>query len=199
MMGLLSGLHFGHGFQNRVGHVLQLFLAQAVQGQVGEALVEHFLTDRAGLGYLVGIHAHVLDDLEPVQGAKVGDLGHASGFQLLFQHLDIAAGLCRVDLELIQVEGGLGFFVAQQLGNDGIVFCEAAVEVSGSGGTLGGAFLNACRVDASLPLLRDTALSMEDISHRVGFSSASRYSKVFKQHKGISPLQYRKASNHTTF
>ena len=62
-----------------------------------------------------------------------------------------------------------------------------------------GAFVNACRVEASLPLLRDTALSMEDISHRVGFSSASRYSKVFKQHKGVSPLQYRKASNHTTF
>ena len=56
-----------------------------------------------------------------------------------------------------------------------------------------GAFLNTCRVDASLPLLRDTGLSMEDISHKVGFSSASRYSKVFKQHKGISPLQYRKA------
>ena len=144
-LSLPSGLHFRHGFQNRVGHVGQLLL------------------------------------------------GHALGFQLLFQHLDIAAGLCRVDLQLIQVEGGLGFFVAQQLGNDGVIFCEAAVEVSGSGGTLGGAFLNACRVDASLPLLRDTALSMEDISHRVGFSSASRYSKVFKQHKGVSPLQYRKA------
>ena len=62
-----------------------------------------------------------------------------------------------------------------------------------------GAFVNSCRVEASLPLLRDTTRSMEDISHQVGFSSASRYSKVFKQHKGISPLQYRKASNHITF
>lgn len=62
-----------------------------------------------------------------------------------------------------------------------------------------GAFINACRVEASLPLLRDTTLSMEDISHQVGFSSASRYSKVFKQHRGISPLQYRKANNHIRY
>ena len=61
-----------------------------------------------------------------------------------------------------------------------------------------GAFVNACRVEASLPLLRDTALSMEDISHQVGFSSASRYSKVFKQHRGVSPLQYRKAEKQAT-
>ncbi len=56
-----------------------------------------------------------------------------------------------------------------------------------------GAFVNTCRVEASLPLLRDTALSMEDISHKVGFSSASRYSKVFKAQMRLSPLQYRKA------
>ena len=55
-----------------------------------------------------------------------------------------------------------------------------------------GAFVNACRVEASLPLLRDTTLSMEDISQRVGFSSASYYSKTFKKQTGQSPLQYRK-------
>jgi AraC-like DNA-binding protein len=55
-----------------------------------------------------------------------------------------------------------------------------------------GAFVNACRVEASLPLLRDTTLSMEDISQRVGFSSASYYSKTFKKQMGQSPLQYRK-------
>jgi two-component system response regulator YesN len=47
-------------------------------------------------------------------------------------------------------------------------------------------------VEASLPLLRDTTLSMEDISQRVGFSSASYYSKTFKKQTGQSPLQYRK-------
>ena len=55
-----------------------------------------------------------------------------------------------------------------------------------------GAFVNRCRVEASLPLLRDSSLSMEDISQRVGFSSASYYSKIFKKQMGQSPLQYRK-------
>ena len=58
-----------------------------------------------------------------------------------------------------------------------------------------GAFVNACRVEASLPLLKDTNLSMEDISQRVGFSSASYYSKTFKKQMGQSPLQYRKKKN----
>ena len=55
-----------------------------------------------------------------------------------------------------------------------------------------GAFINTCRVEASLPLLKETNLSMEDISQRVGFSSASYYSKTFKKQMGQSPLQYRK-------
>ena len=54
-----------------------------------------------------------------------------------------------------------------------------------------GEFLNHCRIEASLPLLTDSVLSLEDISQRVGFSSASYYSKVFRKKMGQPPIQYR--------
>ena len=54
-------------------------------------------------------------------------------------------------------------------------------------------YISARRVERSMDLLRTTDLSMEEISQRVGFSSASYYSKIFKKHIGRSPLQYRKA------
>lgn len=56
-----------------------------------------------------------------------------------------------------------------------------------------GDFLNHCRIEASLPLLTDTALSLEDISQQVGFSSVSYYSKVFRKKMGLPPIQYRKS------
>lgn len=57
-----------------------------------------------------------------------------------------------------------------------------------------GSFVNSQRIERSLALLRDTTLSLEEISQRVGFSSASYYSKVFRSIMGLSPLQYRKNS-----
>lgn len=55
-----------------------------------------------------------------------------------------------------------------------------------------GDYISRKRVERSIALLEQTGLSMEEISQRVGFSSASYYSKTFKKHLGISPLQYRK-------
>ena len=53
-------------------------------------------------------------------------------------------------------------------------------------------YINAQRVERSMELLKNTDLSMEEISQRIGFSSASYYSKIFKKHTNMSPLQYRK-------
>ena len=53
-------------------------------------------------------------------------------------------------------------------------------------------YINARRVERSMELLKNTDLSMEEISQRTGFSSASYYSKTFKKHTSLSPLQYRK-------
>lgn len=54
-------------------------------------------------------------------------------------------------------------------------------------------FVNKKRIEKSEELLVNTDLSIEEVSQRVGFSSASYYSKTFKKHKNISPLRYRKA------
>ena len=56
-----------------------------------------------------------------------------------------------------------------------------------------GEFITARRLERSLPLLRESDLSIEEIAAAVGFSSAAYYSRCFKRQKGLSPLQYRKA------
>ena len=61
--------------------------------------------------------------------------------------------------------------------------------------TLSG-YISEKRVERSLALLENTNLSVEEISQKVGFSSASYYSKIFKKQRGISPLQYRKTHIH---
>lgn len=53
-------------------------------------------------------------------------------------------------------------------------------------------YINARRVEKSVELLTKTDLSIEEISQKSGFSSASYYSKTFKKLKGVSPLQYKK-------
>lgn len=56
-------------------------------------------------------------------------------------------------------------------------------------------YLNACRIERAAVLLRTTALTVEEISQRVGFSGVAYFSKKFKQHKKISPLRYRKTQH----
>lgn len=53
-------------------------------------------------------------------------------------------------------------------------------------------YINALRVEKSVELLEERGISIEEVSRRVGFSSAEYYSKVFKSKKGISPMKYRK-------
>jgi len=56
-----------------------------------------------------------------------------------------------------------------------------------------GEYINKKRVEKSRELLITTALSMEEISHQCGFSSASYFTKIFKQHTGITPLKFKKS------
>ena len=55
-----------------------------------------------------------------------------------------------------------------------------------------GEYINQKRLEQSVPLLINTSLSIEDVSRRVGFASASYYTKLFKQQMGITPLKFRK-------
>lgn len=59
-------------------------------------------------------------------------------------------------------------------------------------GTTISEYINSRRIEKSIDLLQSSDLSIEEISQRVGFSSASYYSKIFKKIKGTAPLKYRK-------
>ncbi len=53
-------------------------------------------------------------------------------------------------------------------------------------------YINIKRVEKSIELLTKTDLSIEEISQKSGFASASYYSKIFKKLKGVAPLKYKK-------
>ncbi len=55
-----------------------------------------------------------------------------------------------------------------------------------------GEYITERRINKSVGLLESTDLSIEEISQKVGFASASYYSKAFKKLKGIPPLKYKK-------
>lgn len=51
------------------------------------------------------------------------------------------------------------------------------------------------RVEKSLYLLENTDLSITDLAHSIGFSSASYYTKTFRKQLGVTPIQYRNRKN----
>lgn len=58
-----------------------------------------------------------------------------------------------------------------------------------------GTFIVRTRTEAAARLLRYTDIPVADIAWRIGYSSPSSLSKVFKQFYGISPLAYRNNKN----
>lgn len=58
-----------------------------------------------------------------------------------------------------------------------------------------GTFIVRTRTEAAARLLHYSDIPITDIAYRVGYSSPSSLSKVFKQFYGISPLDYRKNKN----
>ena len=58
-----------------------------------------------------------------------------------------------------------------------------------------GTFIVRTRTEAAARLLRHSELPIADIAYRIGYSSPSSLSKVFKQFYGISPLEYRNNKN----
>ncbi len=57
-------------------------------------------------------------------------------------------------------------------------------------------YINAQRVTRAAELLKNTDLSVEDISQRVGFSGSSYFCKTFKKKLGTSPFKYRQSIKH---
>lgn len=54
-------------------------------------------------------------------------------------------------------------------------------------------YLISCRIEKSLPLLRETDLPVTEIAGRVGFSTSAYYAKVFRKRMHCTPTQYREA------
>ena len=52
-------------------------------------------------------------------------------------------------------------------------------------------YLNQCRINRSIVLLRNPNRKIKDIALDVGFTSASYYVKCFRECKGVSPTKYR--------
>ncbi len=57
-----------------------------------------------------------------------------------------------------------------------------------------GRFLSAIRLDEAKRLLRETNLTVTDISHRVGWSSVGSFSSRFSDSVGVSPSGYRRSA-----
>ena len=56
----------------------------------------------------------------------------------------------------------------------------------------GNEYINSKKVGKAVEYLRETDLSIEEISAKLDFSSASYFSRVFNDHMDISPVRYRK-------
>lgn len=54
-------------------------------------------------------------------------------------------------------------------------------------------YINLTRVRRSLKLLSDSALSMQEVAERVGFTDANYYSRIFKKIHGTTPNEYRQS------
>ena len=62
-----------------------------------------------------------------------------------------------------------------------------------------GEYINTKRIEKSIELMKNTDLSIEEISQSVGFTSATYYGRIFKNKKGITPLKFRKLQNNSIF
>lgn len=80
--------------------------------------------------------------------------------------------------------------VSDLLGLNSAYFCRTFKRATGHSFT---DYLNHVRIAKSENLLRDTAMSVLDISMEVGFSSVSYYNRVFKKIKNCTPSVFRSA------
>ncbi|MFQ8730023.1 MAG: helix-turn-helix domain-containing protein [Enterocloster bolteae] len=53
-------------------------------------------------------------------------------------------------------------------------------------------YLNSYRIEHAKTKLKDSNLSVNEISYSVGFQDARYFSKLFKKYVGITPKDYRK-------
>ncbi len=112
---ILSALHFLDALQDRVDHIIHLLLAEAIDGQMREAAVESLLAYRTSSRDGILVVAKGLQNVKTIQRPEMRDVGDPLFSQLRFERLDISARLCRVNLQLIEVERRLNILAAEIL------------------------------------------------------------------------------------
>ena len=55
-------------------------------------------------------------------------------------------------------------------------------------------YLNNYKIEKSKELLKNTNMSLLDISLEVGFNNQSYYSTIFKKYTNMTPLEYRETA-----
>lgn len=78
--------------------------------------------------------------------------------------------------------------IARQYGKSGPTLRRQLVQE----GTTFRGLLNKCRLERAAQLLSETNLTVEQIAHRLSFSTASGFSRAFKGWTGVAPAVYRK-------
>ena len=53
-------------------------------------------------------------------------------------------------------------------------------------------YINLCRIDRSKSYLQDPSLKISEIAYKLGYHSASTFSKTFKKYEGCYPADYRR-------
>ena len=58
-------------------------------------------------------------------------------------------------------------------------------------------YLNNYKIERSKDLLKNTNMTLLDISLEVGFNNQSYYSTIFKKYTNMTPLEYRETALYT--
>jgi len=51
-------------------------------------------------------------------------------------------------------------------------------------------YVNKVRMDAAIKLMKETKMSIQEISEQCGFSDAGYFTRIFKKYHGITPKKY---------
>ena len=54
-------------------------------------------------------------------------------------------------------------------------------------------YLNRKRIEAATDMLRASNLSVSDVAWQVGFGDVSYFTRLFRQHTGLTPARYRQS------
>ncbi|MDO5425191.1 MAG: response regulator [Eubacteriales bacterium] len=89
------------------------------------------------------------------------------------------------------VLGGEGVSLKEFCGQNGMNPAYIGHMFKGETGVFFNDYLNRCRIERAIVLLRNPNRMVKDIAEEVGFTNTSYFVKCFREQKGISPAKYR--------